>query len=84
VKHWSKLALKLSSTDIKLIHYIKHYAIKENGIVHIDIDEFLKLYDLSVKHSYHLARRSLIKNQVIWFDDELKRTNKYYFDDKIC
>jgi len=84
MKHWSEVALKLSSTDIKLIHYINKYAKKENGKVTIDIDEFLYLYNLKVKHSYHLAKRSLIKNQIIWTEEKVKRTNTYYYDDKIC
>ena len=84
MKHWSEIALNLSSTDIKLIHYITKYATKKNGVVKIDIEEFLHLYGLKEKHSYHLARRSLLKNNVIWADEKLKRTNKYYYDQKIC
>lgn len=84
MKHWSELALNLHSTDIKLIHYITKYAKREGETVRIDIDEFMLLYGLKTKNSYHLARKSLMKNGVIWADEKLKRTNRYYYDTKIC
>lgn len=84
MKHWTDLAMNLSPADIKLIHYIRNYAKKEGDIVIIDTNEFLELYGLKIAHSYFLARKSLIKRGVIWATPELKRTNKYFYDKKIC
>ncbi|MHA1690190.1 MAG: hypothetical protein ACTSU7_01005 [Candidatus Heimdallarchaeaceae archaeon] len=82
-KHWTALAMKLSSTDIKLIHYIKHYAKRKNGVVEIDVDEFLELYGFSVHVSYFNARKSLIKNNIIWSADS-KNKNQFFYDKTIC